>query len=74
MARKTIEIDRLRTMINTMLEQSKDELTEGRTALAGLLETALMETGNYKGFRYLQTEWDDQGLPHFGDETRRHYH
>jgi hypothetical protein len=51
MARKTIPVDRVREIANAMLADSIDDRAEGRTAIAVLLESILMETGNYHGFQ-----------------------
>jgi hypothetical protein len=66
--RKTIEVSALRDKVNQMLEASAPEVTDGRTALAVLLESVLMETGNYSGFRFTDGNNGDT------DRTRRHYY
>lgn len=49
--RKTIEIERVKKLINEKLK-SQGSISE-RLSLMTLLEIMLSETGNYKGFRYL---------------------
>lgn len=75
MARKTIEVNTLREWVNTRLAiaGSSHYLPEGMTpeeafrlGAASLLEQVLHASGNYRGFRYTDTE--------AGDETRRHYY
>ncbi len=55
-ARKTIKVQELKRLINDMIKGSVNEYKEGRIALAVLLETVLMDTGNYHGFRYLNPD------------------
>ena len=68
MARKTIEIEKLKGWVNHRLADPKTPV-EVRKALAGLLENALFETGNYRGFNDLYwmnrgyEEWVDAGRP-----------
>ena len=52
-AKKTIQVSALRDKVNKMLLDSANENTEGRNALIVLLETMLHDSGNYKGFGYL---------------------
>jgi hypothetical protein len=56
MARKTINIDDLRIKANDMLLHSADNMRGERRGMMTLLEHALHETGNYKGFYYLSRE------------------
>lgn len=51
--RKTIDILMLRDMANDYIRNVKDDMVKEREGVAALLESALHETGNYKGFRYL---------------------
>jgi hypothetical protein len=62
--RQTVYVADLRDRVNTML-RAKDGQPEGRVALSVLLESVLMEAGQYRGFTYLDRETDD---------TRRRYH
>lgn len=75
MSRKTIEIETLRKNANTFLADSADEMVGERRGIALLLERALFETMNYKGFVYLSSEWDDatDSLRDGFDDTRRSY-
>lgn len=57
--RKTVEVDTVRKIANDMLAYPGDILESnkvGRTAIAVMLERILMDTGNYKGFRYLEVD------------------
>jgi hypothetical protein len=63
-ARKTVAVESLRERVNGMLADSVPEYTQARTALSVLLEGVLMDSGNYKGYRYTD----------LSDETRRHYY
>lgn len=59
MARKTVEISYLRTMINDILALHMGNGVEDRRYREGMiavLEAALHETGNYRGFVYLTSE------------------
>lgn len=51
--RKTIEVTKVKTMVNEMLLNSRDDNRSGRETLQVLMETILMDTGNYHGFCYL---------------------
>ena len=51
--RKTIKVEEVKTLINHMLLHSRDDNRSGREALQVLIETILMDTGNYHGFGYL---------------------
>lgn len=51
--RKTVEVERLKQYVNDVCLNSSDDMKEGREALGTMLENILMETGNYKGFGYL---------------------
>ena len=76
MARKTIDVQRLKERANVMLANSADDMHEGRIAIALLLEWVLMDTGNYHGFRYLPGVIDFTTDPPsvIGDDTRRNYY
>lgn len=74
-SRKTIDVSYIRDAANYFLENSAPELVANREATANLPESALHETGNYKGFRYLDAKWR-QVAPFdliSGDESRRFY-
>lgn len=89
MPKKTIQVQRLHSMINTALLQPGNS-PDYRQALITTLNVVLHETGNYRGFRYLTQHevpgeipgiWlDDHGnlLPtserfHNTDDTRIHF-
>jgi len=77
MPRKTIPVERVKELVNGMLERSADDVSpDSRLMVASLLETILMETGNYHGFGYLPGVIDfDKNPPEvIGDESRRRYH
>lgn len=54
--RKTIEVEKVRRLVNAMLLHSRDDNRSGRAMLQTMIETILMDTGNYKGFLYLTPE------------------
>lgn len=73
--RKTFEVEALRERVNFFNELGavlNNDRTEARDAVNALLETVLHDTGNYKGFRYL----DGTEAVHSGsyDESRRYYY
>jgi hypothetical protein len=74
MARKTYEIASLRNKVNSMIAHSHANACpkDGRIALFVLLESVLHDTGNYKGFQYL----DGHEAVRRGeyDDTARKYH
>lgn len=82
-ARKTYHVEDLRKLVNERMQISDEALHRAiivdqtpaqayRTALSGLLESVLMETGNYRGFVFLDhTKAREPGDP--TDETRRRY-
>jgi hypothetical protein len=51
---KTFRVDVFKDHVNSMLRDSKNELVEGRKVMASMLETVLMASGNYHGFRMLE--------------------
>lgn len=74
MARKTIEVETVRELVNRFIAKSAEGgLSEdGRQILATLIEAVLMQTGNYHGFRYLDG-WEAVQAGEY-DESARHYH
>lgn len=61
--RKTVNVDDLRVQVNDMLRLSTCS-REMRCGMRGILETVLHNTGNYRGFRYLdQDEVPKGALP-----------
>lgn len=80
MARKTIEVETLKGLINKRLAD-KGTAVEARKELASLLSHVLHSTGNYSGFNYL--DWMEGGVdawrrdgepadntPYLGDMSR----
>ena len=60
MSRKTFEVKELIKTVNYMLLNSSDESSDVRRGAMNVLETVLHETGNYNGFRYLDSsDMDD---------------
>jgi hypothetical protein len=51
--RKTIEVEKVKKLVNKMLLNSRDDNRSGRATLQTLIETILFDTGNYNGFNYL---------------------
>ncbi len=48
--RKTIVVSDIKDKANAMLADSDSDLIEGRQAVAILIESILMDTGNYHGY------------------------
>lgn len=85
--KKLIKIDDLKEHINTYLRHSAPQMKQARYALSELLENILNNTGNYRGFEYLNWtrnggyhQWMADGEPDFpemdnylGDKSRRRY-
>ena len=66
--RKTIEISKLVEIANGILQNSGSDCAGIRQGIMNLVESALFETGNYKGFRYLdETEVGADYLPGIRD-------
>lgn len=65
--KKTIDVNRIKEMVNHYLKHSSKSEYAERLGECFLLEAILMETGNYKGFRYLETDEIE------GAGTRRFY-
>lgn len=64
--RKTINVEWVRGRANRYLADCPELSADTRKGICSMVEGILMETGNYKGFRYLD------GYP-CEDETRRYY-
>ena len=75
MARKTIEVAKVRDTINEMIEYSwRHHLNTGeagRYSLGIALESILHDTGNYKGFKYL--DGHEAVIANEYDESSRRY-
>ena len=78
-ARKTIEIETLKSRANFFLANSANEQTEQRKGFQSLAASLLMDAGAYRGFRYLTerdvSPGDTFGITHgappvMHDETR----
>lgn len=54
--RKTIKVERVLDLTNKYLLNSQDSNRDLRLGNAVLLEQILMETGNYRGFGYLNAQ------------------
>jgi hypothetical protein len=81
MARKTFEVETFKNHVNTILDPMRcPTLTaDDRMMAAALLATVLHDTGNYKGFRFLDVEYvtDDDGMiveSIVADESARRYY
>jgi hypothetical protein len=73
-SRKTVPIDTLKQNVNRALTaRIVGNTPDYRRGLAAVLEDALMQTGQYRGFNYLT---DDEYKLEDGsqDETRRFYY
>lgn len=72
--RKTIPVVNVMWSINYFLKNSQPDQVAERKANAALLSMVLHQTGNYKGFRYM--ELSNAGTPQqsLGDESRRQYY
>lgn len=51
--RKTILVSQIRDKANKFFLESSNENTQGRLAMITFLENLLHDTGNYRGFGYL---------------------
>ena len=60
--RKTFEVEVLKNRINGILASDSGRDQHFRVALLTVLEGVLLDTGNYKGFRYL-LKGEAGGLP-----------
>jgi len=66
--KKTAPIAELLEKANHMLEHSAPELAQGREAIATFISGILSDSGNYKGFGYLDLSADNSRL--YGKECR----
>lgn len=84
MARKTIDVNSVRNMVNKALAVNSESMivvpTEQtrREGLCSLLESILQDTGNYHGFGYQKEQWIGESCfrelaPDY-DDTRRIYY
>jgi hypothetical protein len=83
MRRKTMIVAEIKQFANEVLQSSKQD-QEFRFGIITMVERILMDSGNYRGYRYLDTtELPEDVLPgvvtitegefSFPDETRRSY-
>lgn len=69
--RKTIEVSVIRDRSNRYAE-SEHTTAQERLAVFHLAASVLSETGNYRGFSYVDQRWDeDAGEMYIPDESRR---
>ena len=61
MARKTVDIEVLKEMVNNMCRFSVNESKGIRQGAMNVLEEVLHSSGNYKGFRYLYQDEMEAG-------------
>jgi hypothetical protein len=76
--RKTIEVARVLDTANHALAAQDVSLTaDFRWGIIAMIEAALNDSGNYKGYRYLASEYAPEGSPTVlregYDATRRAY-
>lgn len=57
-AKKTIQVQEIITMANSMLDNSADANVQGREAVFNFVADILHRTGNYRGFTYTEKESD----------------
>ena len=63
-AKKIIKINELLTIVNNMLATSPSDAKEERSGMIAVIETVLISTNNYKGFKYLmKTQLQFGSLP-----------
>ena len=55
MSRKTINVEFVLARANAYLA-SDDSTADGRESICGIIDSVLMEAGQYSGFRYLDVE------------------
>lgn len=62
MARKTIEIEKVKELVNDMLLHTPDKDTERRVGAFIVLEQLLHDTGNYQGYNHLTSQHMGESL------------
>jgi hypothetical protein len=72
---KTVDIEWIKGWVNHNLANSIDSRVNQRYGKCDLLESILMQTGNYKGFHYLHNDFPlkEGELYITADESRRVY-
>ena len=71
MARKTIEVGKILKMANAFLA-AQNTTADEREGVCALLEAVLFESGNYMGFRYLESSDYPEEIVYAG--SRRYYY
>lgn len=75
MARKTTDVTVVKENANRLLANSSDDRRDFRNGVIALVETVLLETDNYHGFKYLPSEFYKNGiLREEYDQTRVEYY
>lgn len=69
--RTTLDVREIVAHINDCIAHT--ESREARKAQATLAEHILMRANAYKGFRYLSSEWDENGLKENYDDSKVFY-
>ena len=65
MARKTVEIEYVRGYVNSVLSNKSADSKNVRFSMATMLEQILMNAGAYKGFKYLDQDFDTSRREYF---------
>ena len=65
-SRKTVEVGKMLRMANSFLA-AENTTADEREGVCALMEAILFETGNYRGYRYLDTDQIE------GNGSRRFY-
>jgi hypothetical protein len=55
--RKTVDVEYMKTFANTILASADPKQVDVRRGVAVMIEEVLFNSGNYKGFRYL--DWNE---------------
>ncbi len=73
--RKTFSVAKMLKKVNFFLEHSEPTKLGERNALHSLMGSILHETGNYKGFCYLDITHNSTGVsPIINDESRKFFY
>lgn len=73
MARKTVSVESVKNTVNEMLA-NPNVTFDARVSVSVLLESVLMDTDNYKGFRYLEWDYGQNRVKVGSDDFRRFYY
>ena len=71
MKRKTVDVEYMKSWVNTMLMGDDPKMRDFRLGIGMTLEEMLHRSGNYKGYRYLDLDKTPVGMPI--DHSRREY-